>query len=237
MNALDTFYREGQIAVVGITGRAGSGKTEFGNKFMQFASRIGIPVVNYPGDIHIKMSTKDRIAWTSEPLRDSDFTRYLTRIYPSSYIDWEDIARNLDSLKIREPVDIRDGYNQGTGEMDLDMRIEVPADSEGGLVLFDHYASGHVLEHLDGIVHLHVTRETARERSIERDRHKLTPQESLQRAAERMYLGDSKETKEEMMKGPDEEKNKEIYQESEENLKKIEEKSEDKPVDVEEVKD
>jgi len=50
-------------------------------------------------------------------------------------------------------------------------------------------------------------------------------------------VGDSKETKEEMMKGPDEEKNKEIYQESEENLKKIEEKSEDKPVDVEEVKD
>jgi len=50
-------------------------------------------------------------------------------------------------------------------------------------------------------------------------------------------VGDSKETKEEMTKGPDEEKNKEIYQESEENLKKIEEKSEDKPVDVEEIKD
>ena len=50
-------------------------------------------------------------------------------------------------------------------------------------------------------------------------------------------VGENKETKEEMTKGPDEEKNKEIYQESEENLKKIEEKSEDKPVDVEEVKD
>jgi len=50
-------------------------------------------------------------------------------------------------------------------------------------------------------------------------------------------VGESKETKEEMTKGPDEEKNKEIYQESEENLKKIEEKSENPPVDVEEVKD
>ena len=50
-------------------------------------------------------------------------------------------------------------------------------------------------------------------------------------------VGESKETKEEMTKGPDEEKDKEIYQESEENLKKTEEKSEDNPVDVEEVKD
>lgn len=51
-------------------------------------------------------------------------------------------------------------------------------------------------------------------------------------------VGESKETKEEMTKGPDEEKDKEIYKESEERLKKIEEKSEDEPVaDVEEVKD
>ncbi|MBU90547.1 hypothetical protein CMO94_03305 [Candidatus Woesearchaeota archaeon] len=51
-------------------------------------------------------------------------------------------------------------------------------------------------------------------------------------------VGESKETKEEMTKGPDEEKDKKVYQESEENLKKIEEKLEDKPdTDVEEVKD
>ena len=51
-------------------------------------------------------------------------------------------------------------------------------------------------------------------------------------------VGESKETKEEMTKGPDVEKDKEIYKESEENLKKIEEKFDDKPAtDVEEVKD
>jgi replication factor A1 len=50
-------------------------------------------------------------------------------------------------------------------------------------------------------------------------------------------VGDSKEAKEEMTKGPDEEKDKKIYQENEENLKKVEEKLEDKPIDEEEVKD
>jgi len=49
-------------------------------------------------------------------------------------------------------------------------------------------------------------------------------------------LGESKETKEEMTKGIDEEKNKKIYQESEERLKEIGEKSEES-VDVEEIKD
>jgi len=51
-------------------------------------------------------------------------------------------------------------------------------------------------------------------------------------------VGESKETKEEMTKGPDEDKDKKIYQESEERLKKVEEKLEDKPVtDEEEIKD
>lgn len=50
-------------------------------------------------------------------------------------------------------------------------------------------------------------------------------------------VGESKETKEEMTKGPDEEKDKKIYQESEERLKKVEKKLDDKSVDVEEVKD
>ena len=50
-------------------------------------------------------------------------------------------------------------------------------------------------------------------------------------------VGESKETKEEMTKGPDEKEDKKSYKESEKRLEKIEEKLEDKPVDVEEVKD
>ena len=50
-------------------------------------------------------------------------------------------------------------------------------------------------------------------------------------------LGDSKETKEEMTKGPDEEENKKTDQESEDRLKEIEKKAEEKSVDVEEIKD
>ena len=51
-------------------------------------------------------------------------------------------------------------------------------------------------------------------------------------------IGESKGTKEEMTKGPDEEKDKKIYEESEERLKKVEEKLEEKPdTDVEEIKD
>ena len=51
-------------------------------------------------------------------------------------------------------------------------------------------------------------------------------------------LGESKETKEEMTKGPDEKKDKEIYQESEDKLKKVEEKLEEDPsLDEEDVKE
>ena len=50
-------------------------------------------------------------------------------------------------------------------------------------------------------------------------------------------VGESKETKEEMTSPVDVEKDKKVYKESEERLQKIEEKLEDKPVDVEEVKD
>ena len=49
---------------------------------------------------------------------------------------------------------------------------------------------------------------------------------------------ESKETKEEMTKGPNEEEDKKIYEESKERLEKVEEKLEEKPAtDVEEVKD
>jgi replication factor A1 len=50
-------------------------------------------------------------------------------------------------------------------------------------------------------------------------------------------VSESKEIKEDMTKGPDEEADKKIYQESENNLKKVEEKLQDDPIDVEEVKD
>jgi len=50
-------------------------------------------------------------------------------------------------------------------------------------------------------------------------------------------VGESKETKEEMTKDPDEEDDKKIYHESEERLKKIEEKLEEPEYDEEEVKD
>ncbi len=51
-------------------------------------------------------------------------------------------------------------------------------------------------------------------------------------------VGESKETKEEMTKPVDEEKDKKIYLESEEKLKKIEEKLEEEPdYDEEEIKD
>lgn len=51
-------------------------------------------------------------------------------------------------------------------------------------------------------------------------------------------IGESKETKEEMTKGPNEEEDKKIYQESEEKLKKIEENlDEEKSYNEEEVKD
>ena len=50
-------------------------------------------------------------------------------------------------------------------------------------------------------------------------------------------IGESKEAKEEATKGPDEEKDKKIYQEAEEKLKKVEEKMEEDPkLDEEEIK-
>jgi replication factor A1 len=50
-------------------------------------------------------------------------------------------------------------------------------------------------------------------------------------------VGESEKTKEEMTSPPNEEEDKKIYQESEENLKKIEEKLEEESIDEEEVKD
>jgi replication factor A1 len=50
-------------------------------------------------------------------------------------------------------------------------------------------------------------------------------------------LNDSGEIKKEMTKGPDEDKNKEIYQKSEEKLEEIEEKVQDENIEVEDIGD
>lgn len=178
---LELYYHPHQSSVLGITGRAGAGKTTFTTGFVEFCIKNGVNVVAYNGDWDFILSSKERKEWIEAPRMAGDLTEYARRANQENWWDFEAMSRNIGLLRSGSAIHLTNAYDQRTGEKNLSVPLEPPKD---GLIIIEQPFIGFVIQQLDGIVYLHIKPDVGFMRLFQRDVQKRGIYASVQRFAE-----------------------------------------------------
>lgn len=136
--------------VVGICGRAGSGKTTLSDKISGELAEKGVETATYSGDWRFIQDSQTRQIWLKEKWK-AGIGAYMYAINQFTWWNFEQIQYDLGKLSAGAPVTISGGYNRLTGRMDLD--IHIPAISRG-IILYENSILGgvEVLEKIDSVI-------------------------------------------------------------------------------------
>ena len=154
--------------LVGICGRAGSGKTSLAGNISSALRAQNIQTIIYEGDWRFSLDSSERKLWIEDSMKEG--------IHPYSYsinqYNWWDFARiqeDLQMLMCGKPVKIDQAYNRDTGKRELS--VDIPP-LESGVILFENAILGGVecLRDLAVIVLLNTSDVTCFQRTIARDK-------------------------------------------------------------------
>jgi uridine kinase len=153
--------------LVGVCGRAGSGKTVLANKISEELSRRSIPTLHYSGDWRFKLDSEQRKAW----LREKWFmgmNEYLQATNQFNWWDFEKIYGDLNLLTKGRSVMMKDAYDRKSGKKDSEVTLSATGE---GVIFYENCILGgaEILEKLDLIVLLNTTDEVCLERLITKD--------------------------------------------------------------------
>jgi uridine kinase len=136
--------------VVGVCGRAGSGKTTLSNRISGQLAEKGVKTAAYSGDWRFILDSKKRKMWLQEKWK-AGLDAYMYAVNQFTWWNFEQIHNDLEKLSSGEPLTISGGYNRSTGCMDLD--INIPAIPQGVLLYENAILGGvEVLEKIDLII-------------------------------------------------------------------------------------
>jgi uridine kinase len=136
--------------IVGICGRAGSGKTMLSDKISAILGESGIKSVAYSGDWRFIRDSRTRKKWLQEKWK-AGIDAYMYAINQYTWWNFEQIQMDLEKLAAGEPLTISAGYNRLSGNMDLEIHIpEIP----NGVILYENSILGGVelLEQIDPVI-------------------------------------------------------------------------------------
>lgn len=169
-NHLASYYVPGRVSVVGLTGRAGAGKTTNADRVVDHYRGNGVPVEKIGLDAFFKQSSRDRKAWLEEGKQIGN-EEYWRRANQWEWWDFDKAAETIRTLKNGETVHLRGIYNRADkGELTGEQKIEP---SERGLVVvFEGVATAHMRDLLDGLVYVNAHPKTRQERLLGRDMHR-----------------------------------------------------------------
>jgi uridine kinase len=154
-------------ALIGICGRASSGKTTLTGRLAQELGARGVPAVAYSGDWRFALDSPARRQWLEAKWR-AGYDAYLQALSQFGWWDFERILDDLDRLLSGKPVEVRDGYDRGTGAKDR--RIELPPVSEGAVLYENGILGGEeILNRMDVVVLLNTADRVCLERTLRRD--------------------------------------------------------------------
>ncbi len=179
---LNLYWKKDEIIALGITGRAGAGKTIFSKILQQYFTNAGIEAIAYNGDWDFRLSSAERKKWIGEPRKKGDLAEYARRANQESWWDFDQMAYNFRQLSNGNPVHIVNGYDQKTGDKIVDKVIEPP--KKEGIVVIEQPFIGYVLPELKGLVYLYIEPGEGFLRLFARDREKRGIYDSIQRFAE-----------------------------------------------------
>ncbi len=130
----------GKALLIGICGRAGSGKTTLSGRIAALLAEEGIASVAYSGDWRFIRDSCSRKRWLEEKWR-SGIDAYMYAINQYTWWDFAQIQVDLERIARGDELVICDGYNRQSGAMDL--RITIPADA-ARVILYENSILGGV---------------------------------------------------------------------------------------------
>lgn len=161
--------RKGSIGVLGLTGKAGAGKTSLARELVELARSLNIPCAHLPLDYFYRMSSDKRRWWLEEGERlgPAEFDRRANQL---EWWDFDRLGTVLQSLRRGEQVTLANVYHREQGgELTLTITVD-PVE----LLIVDGVAICHdVLEpFLDQLIYLHASAEVRFARLLRRDLHR-----------------------------------------------------------------
>ncbi len=153
--------------LVGICGRAGSGKTTIANKIAKELGEQSIPTIHYSGDWRFKLDSEQRKRWLQEKWFVGAHA-YLEAANQFNWWDFEKIYNDIEKMASGKGVVISDAYDRNTGKKD--MKVELKA-QKNGVIFYENCILGgaEILEKLDFIVLLNTPDSTCLDRIIKKD--------------------------------------------------------------------
>lgn len=169
-NYLQEMYEPGKVKVIGLTGRAGAGKTTRVKEMVIIGKEQGIPIVRLGLDAFFRMSSKDRKAWLEEEgIADEERAR---REDQDNWWDFERAEWALKTLKSGERLIMNNVYNRDDrGELTATVDID-PDPDRGLIVIFEGVGISHSKEMLDDVIFIAAHPNERRDRLLGRDADK-----------------------------------------------------------------
>ena len=163
--------------LVGITGRAGSGKTTLSKVVAQELNYRGIDNIIYSGDWRFALDSTKRKETLKEKWK-SGINAYLNAANQFNWWDYNSIFNDLSELVKGNDVEINHAYNRVTGQKDLSLKIH---SIERGIVFYENAILGGVehLNQIDAIILINTPDLLCFERTIKKDTGRRTLYETV----------------------------------------------------------
>ncbi|MDO8559718.1 MAG: hypothetical protein Q7S23_01605 [bacterium] len=170
---IDGLGQSRQVAILGITGQAGAGKTtHIGPCAVATAHDLGFDSFELPLDAFFILSSRQRKLWLAEGDRVSPKEGVLRR----DQLRWWDFERAghvLRTLRNGDGVHLKNVYNRADGgELTGEIIIPPTSPSRRRLIVFDGVAIPELRELIDGLLFVHAPAPVRLVRLRERDRHR-----------------------------------------------------------------
>jgi uridine kinase len=137
--------------IVGLCGRARSGKSTLSNKIVRQLRKLGVSTSFYSADWRFKHASKEREKWLRESFS-GDVKKYMESVHQNNWWDFERICNDLIELKAGNTIHIENAYDRKTGSQSITKKIP-----SARVIIYESAILGHdeIIQQLHKLIFLY----------------------------------------------------------------------------------